>query len=107
MSNILDRGMTEAQARHHLSRQDRKSWYPGTRALGSHGIIANRDGREVARCASRKDRDSIVAMARAHDAMQTALITLLGLCRRHPEYADHVEDAEGALDLSFGVHDHV
>lgn len=71
-SNILDRGMTPEQAREDIGRRDRASWYSATHASGGFGIIAN-DGREVARCGKEADRDTILLMARSHDAMKAAL----------------------------------
>ena len=72
-SNIKDRGMTEAQGRSVVARSDRQSWYPGTQAHHAFAILSRRDSREVCRAGRRDDRDQILALARAHDAMREAL----------------------------------
>lgn len=63
----------ESVARSGIAANDRRSWFPGTRALGEYGIISNKDSREVARCVLRADRDNLVAMARSFDDMRGAL----------------------------------
>lgn len=64
----------ESVARSEIAANDRRSWFPGTRALGEYGIISNKDSREVARCVLRTDRDNLVAMARSFDDMRAALV---------------------------------
>lgn len=73
MSEILDRGMTEAQARRQLYREDVAHWYPGKHAHNAFSVMSPRDGHEVARCDRRHDRDAVLAMARSHDALVDAL----------------------------------
>ena len=70
---------TEDQARSDIAANDRRGWFPGTRALGAYGVMSGKDGREVARCAARYDSDQIVAMARAFDDMKAALAVLAGI----------------------------
>lgn len=69
----LDSGRTEPQARAEIAAADRRSWFPGTRTLGKHGIISGKDQRTVAVFDRRTDRDAAVAMARAFDDMRAAL----------------------------------
>lgn len=62
----------EAEAREQIAAADRKGWFPAPHASQGFGILA-RDGREVCRCYNEMDRDEILRIARAHDAMVTAL----------------------------------
>lgn len=64
MSNILDRGMSEDEARDHLALLDRRSWYASHHAHNAFAIMSGRDGREVCRCAKKSDRDIILALIR-------------------------------------------
>lgn len=68
--------LTDAEAREKLAAADRNGWFPATHASQGFGILA-RDGREVCRCQSEKDRDEILRLAHSYDAMKAAL----GACR--------------------------
>ena len=96
------------QARAEIAANDRRSWFPGTRALGSHGIISRQNEREVARFDSRADRDQVVAMARAFDDMRASLQTLVNYLSENDEdgLTDHAEPmiaARAALLKASGV----
>ena len=105
-SDIKDRGMTEAQGRSVVARSDRQSWYPGTQAHHAFAILSRRDSREVCRAGRRDDRDQILALARAHDAMREALEDLLPKSWMKDDTMDHmpgVKKAREALALAKGV----
>lgn len=59
MSKILDRGMTEDDARAHIALLDRRSWY-----ISGNAIMSGRDGREVCRSDRKDDLAAILALVR-------------------------------------------
>lgn len=108
MSNIMNRDMTETEGRSHVAKIDRAGWFPGTHAHNAYGILARRDGREVSRSDRRDDRDAILAMARSHDALRSALAGLVaGLSEEDQdgltEFAPQMQDARAALKLAESV----
>ena len=110
-SNIKDRGMTEAQGRSVVARSDRQSWYPGTQAHHAFAILSRRDSREVCRAGRRVDRDQILALARAHDAMKAALADARSLVEAWCHYqgnspvlfSTYLDPIDAALKLAEAV----
>jgi hypothetical protein len=101
-SNILDRGLTPDQMRANIAAKDRVSWFPGRHASGEFGLIAGRDGREVARCARETDRDSIIHLAKSHDVLVFALEALTDAADARVNLEDHLDAARKALDFAHG-----
>lgn len=107
-SNILDRGMTIPEARAMLAKTDRQSWYAGTQAHHAFAVMSSKDSREVFRAGRRDDRDQILAMVRAHDAMRESLETLVNYISENDQdgLTDHAEPmtaARAALKLAAAV----
>jgi hypothetical protein len=101
---------TPEQAREEIARADRQGWYPARHGGGDFGVLA-RDGREVVRAHKEADRDSILMMARSHDAMKAALEAILPFAESAETKAlvgDEgclwpVEEVRAALDLVNGA----
>lgn len=80
MSNSgLDQTITRTpeQARADIARKDAEGFYPARHGSGDFGILAPRDGREVARCHKEDDRDFLILAARNFHSMRQALDELL------------------------------
>jgi hypothetical protein len=90
-SNLTLDARTLDQARQDIARKDAEGWYPARHGSGDFGIIAPRDGREVARCRLEADRDFLVQAVRGFYAMRQALEELL-------EQIDCLEGVEHSRD---------
>lgn len=100
MSDILDRGLTHAQMRERLLRQDRAQWFAGTHANGQFGIIS-RKGREVARCESLDDRDFLLRAAQAHDELINALHVMRDIWGDHSYQCAYFKDYTKNCDCNW------
>lgn len=105
MSNILDRGLTETQARDEIYRADMRRWYPGHLTKGKCAIVSPRDGHDVAICDRRQDRDEILRMARSHESLIQALSKLVKSLADNDqdgltEFADEMQEARASLKLA-------
>jgi len=68
---------TPEQARQDIARKDAEGWFPARHGIGGFGILAPRDGREVARCHKEEDRDFLVLAAQSFHGLRQALDELL------------------------------
>jgi len=69
LTNIPDRSPDQARAE--IQRKDMAGWHSGPSP--AFYMVFNRAGREVCRCDYESDRDAILRIARAHDALVKAL----------------------------------
>jgi hypothetical protein len=77
-----------------IERRDREGWFPARHGSGDFGIIAGRDGREVARCHTEADRDALLKMGQAHEGLN-AFAALVARLLLDGEAQD---DGEGGLE---------
>ena len=94
------------QAREELHRKDMAGWFGARHASDDFGILS-RNGREVCRCDYEPDRDAILRIARAHDALVKALEQALHCIENDgwsdgPYLRDTCRRIENALALAKG-----